>query len=70
MREVKSLDKGICKYCGRSIYWTRTAKNNKPAPVEIKGVTGFDKYGDVVTVHEAHQANCPDYPSNPKGDKK
>lgn len=67
MKEVKALDAGKCRYCGASIYWTRSAKNNKPMPVQVKITTIVDKHGQVVSGHESHVPYCPNFPGNKKG---
>ena len=67
MQEIKALDRGKCKFCGASIYWTRTARNDKPMPLQVKITTIVDKFGEVINGHEPHHAYCPKYP---KGGKK
>jgi len=57
-------DKGVCKFCGKTIYWIRTAKNNKPTPIEIRVTTIYNKDREIVQGHEPHHAHCPNYPGN------
>lgn len=62
LREKKKLDLGKCKFCGATIYWIRTAKNNRPMPLEFKQTRIIDQFGEVQQGHEPHYAHCPNYP--------
>lgn len=59
-----SIEKGICKGCGQPIFWVKTAKTNKPQPLDVKTekriILNKDGRAQVVDTYIPHHATCPE----------